>query len=155
MARALATVAAQDGESCTEESASPALLARESTLLTLGLAAVSESSGPRTHQSPTAVLLASPFATQSARELRGQVFHLGENPEKILEPGLIVTLVETGVSDACNRSWNFSTSSSSSLSTGNSVTIYVDKPGWRIRYPLDGMALVPGNLLRETVPVES
>lgn len=42
------------------------------------------------------LFLASRLAAQPVRELHGQVFHLGENGEKVVEPGLIVTFVETG-----------------------------------------------------------
>jgi serine/threonine protein kinase/tetratricopeptide (TPR) repeat protein len=154
VAKVLATVATQDGRSCTEESASPALLARKSTLLTLDLRPSQNPQIPQRTSRLPQHLLANPFATQPARELRGQVFHLGENAEKILESGLIVTLIETGVIDAANDQGIFRLPLPPDFQPGDSVTIYVEKPGWRIRYPLDGMARVPGNLLREIVPVE-
>ena len=96
--------------------------------------------------------LASPLAAQPARELRGQVFHLGENGEKISEPGLIVTLVETGATDDTNDQGIFRLPLPPAFQSGDSVTISVDKTGWRVRYPLDGETRVPR--VSEILPVE-
>ena len=100
------------------------------------------------------LLLASPLAAQSARELRGQIFHLGENGERISEPGLIVILVETGATDDTNDQGIFRLPLPPAFQPGDPVTISIDKPGWRIRFPLDGEARIPRDLLREIVPVE-
>ena len=100
------------------------------------------------------LFLASPLAAQPARELQGQVFHLGEDGRKILEPGLIVTLVETGATDDANDQGIFRLPLPPAFQPGDSVTLSIDKPGWRIRYPLDGEARVPRNLQREIVPIE-
>src|SRR5690349_11622193 len=98
------------------------------------------------------LLLASPLAAQQARELRGQIFHLGENGEKISEPGLIVTLVETGATDDTNDQGIFRLPLPPAFQSGDSVTISIDKTGWRIRYPLDGETRVPR--VSEILPVE-
>lgn len=100
------------------------------------------------------LLLASPLAALPARELRGQVFHLGENGEKVSEPGLIVTLVETGATDDTNDQGIFRLPLPPAFQPGDPITISVDKTGWRIRYPLDGGARIPRDLPREIVPVE-
>ena len=94
------------------------------------------------------------LAAQPARELRGQVFHLGENGEKIFEPGLIITFVETGATDDANDQGIFRLPLPPAFQPGDSITISIDKPGWRIRYPLDGEARIPRDLLREIVSVE-
>ncbi|HET9209449.1 MAG TPA: hypothetical protein VFR03_03590 [Thermoanaerobaculia bacterium] len=101
-----------------------------------------------------AFFLTAPLAAQPARELRGQVFHLGENGERLLEPGLIVTLVETGATDDTNDQGIFRLPLPPAFQPGDSVTIAIDKPGWRIRYPLDGETRVPRDPLREIVPLE-
>jgi tetratricopeptide (TPR) repeat protein len=98
------------------------------------------------------LLLACPLAAQPARELRGQVFHLGENGEKISEPGLIVTLVETGATDDANDQGIFRLPLPPAFQLGDSITISIDKPGWRIRFPLDGEARIPR--ATEILPVE-
>lgn len=100
------------------------------------------------------LFLAGPLVAQPAREFQGQIFHMGENGEKIPEPGLIVTLVETGATDDANDQGVFRLPVPPAFQPGDSVTISVDKPGWRVRYPLDGEARIPRELLREIVHVE-
>ena len=75
------------------------------------------------------LLLVSPLVAQPARELRGKIFHLGENGDKIFEPGLIVTLVETGATDDANDQGIFRLPLPPAFQPGDSVTISIDKPG--------------------------
>ncbi|HVR95041.1 MAG TPA: hypothetical protein VMW27_00395, partial [Thermoanaerobaculia bacterium] len=63
-------------------------------------------------------LLASSLSAQSNRELRGKVFHLGENGYKVLERNLIVTLDETGDSDETSDLGIFRLPLSSKLKPG-------------------------------------
>jgi tetratricopeptide (TPR) repeat protein len=102
--------------------------------------------------------LASATAAQPARELRGKVFHLGENGEEVVEAGIIVTLQENGASDDANDQGIFRLSlllsSGGTFKAHDPVTLSSDKPGWRIRYPLDGELRIPPNLDREIVKVE-
>ena len=100
------------------------------------------------------LFLGNPLAAQPSRELRGQIFHIGESGAKISEPDLIVTLVETGATDDTNNQGIFRLPLPPAFQPGDSITIAIDKTGWRIRYPLDGEARVPRDLQRDIVPIE-
>jgi len=99
-------------------------------------------------------VVAGAAVAQPNRELCGQVFHLGENAEKVPDKGLMVTCQETGSSDDTNDQGLFRLPLPPAWQPGNKVTLIIDKPGWRIRYPLDGEAIIPASLSKEIVSVE-
>nr|MDP9121225.1 hypothetical protein [Acidobacteriota bacterium] len=92
-------------------------------------------------------LLAEPHTAlaQPGRELRGEVFHLGENGEKVYESGIVITWKDTGNSSDTNDQGFFHFLLPPSLQPGKKITLIIDKPGWRIRYPLEGETLVPAS----------
>jgi tetratricopeptide (TPR) repeat protein len=103
---------------------------------------------------PLALLVtASAAPAQPGRELRGQVFHLGENGEKVYESGLVVKWLETGSSRETNDQGLFRLPLPPAFRPGAKVTLSIDKPKWRIRYPLDGETLVPASP-DDTIKVE-
>lgn len=96
-------------------------------------------------------ILASGLAAQAQtdnRVLLGKVFHRGDHGEAVPERGLIVTLVETGDSDDTNDLGIFRLPLLPEPRPGDPITIAIDKPGWRIRYPLDGELLMPRQLAK-------
>jgi tetratricopeptide (TPR) repeat protein len=90
---------------------------------------------------------------QPKPELRGKVFHLGENGEEIAEAGLIVTWEETGSSRSTNDLGLFRLPLLPGYRPGAKVTLSIDKPGWRIRRPFDGEVFIPASL-DELIKVE-
>jgi len=107
----------------------------------------------------TFFILASSLSAKTHRELRGEVFHRGKNGNPVPERGLIVTLTESEHSDDTNDLGIFRLPLGPEFRPGDPITISVDKPGWRIRYPLNGELLVPRDLRRaiqvELLPVKS
>lgn len=115
-------------------------------LLECGLAAQSKSVDP----GPS--VARSPECPGSVGELLGKVFHRGVNGVAIPERNLIVTLGATGNSDDTNDHGCFHLPLPAR--PGDLVTISVDKPGWGIRYPLDGEIWVPRDLAKVNFKVE-
>jgi tetratricopeptide (TPR) repeat protein len=82
---------------------------------------------------------------QPDRELHGRIFHVGKHGEKVPEAGIVVTLQETGNSRDTNDQGIFRLPLPPAFQPGGRVTLGIDKPGWRIRFPLDGEALIPSS----------
>jgi len=91
--------------------------------------------------------------SQQKRELKGEVYFVGENGEKIPQVKLNVTLKQTGNSDVTNDHGLFFISLPNNYKAGDPVTLLINKPDWRIRYR-DGNIEIPSNLEKETVEVE-
>ena len=91
---------------------------------------------------------------QQRRELKGEVFIVGENGEKIPQAKLIVTLKETGNSDDTNDHGLYFIALPDYYKPGEKTTLVIDKLGWRVRYPLDGEVSIPYNLEKEIVEIE-
>jgi tetratricopeptide (TPR) repeat protein len=89
-----------------------------------------------------------------ARTMQVEVFHLGENGEKIAEAGLIVTLKQNGASKETNDLGQCWLPLPEGYAAGEIIVLVIDKTNWRIRYPLDGEARIPLDLKKETVSVE-
>lgn len=96
---------------------------------------------------------------QAGSEIHGEVFHLGENSERIYETGIVVTWLETGSSSETNDQGWFRLPTPPFSRPGDKVTLNVAKPHWRIRYPLDGETLIaasPSALIKiELLPAGS
>ncbi|HZF14259.1 MAG TPA: hypothetical protein VFE33_36155 [Thermoanaerobaculia bacterium] len=101
----------------------------------------------------TSIVWAGAALAQPGRELRVQVFHLGANGEKVYESGIVVTWQETGSHRETTDQGIARLSLPPAFRPGAKITLSVDKPNWRIRYPLDGETLVPVSP-DETIKVE-
>ena len=78
---------------------------------------------------------------------------LGEHEEKIPEVNITVAL-ETGNTGNTNSLGVFRIFLKDIFKSGEKVTLVIDKPGWRIRYPLEGEARIPADLDKEFVEVQ-
>jgi len=87
------------------------------------------------------------------RWLRGTVVRGGENEENIPEVKMTVAL-ETGDTAHTNSSGVLRIFLKAIFKAGEKVTLVIDKPGWRIRYPLEGEARIPADLDKELVEVQ-
>ncbi len=96
-----------------------------------------------------------PFAlpAEERRTLNGKVVSVGENGELNLEPDISVTIQETSQSDVTNSLGVFRIFLPAIFKSGEKVTLIIDKPGWRIQYPLDGEARIPADLKKELIEV--
>ena len=96
-----------------------------------------------------------PFAlsAEERRTLNGKVVSIGENGGLHLEPDITVTIQETSQPDVTNSLGVFRIFLPDIFKSGEKVTLMVDKPGWRIQYPLDGEARIPADLKKELVEV--
>jgi hypothetical protein len=84
------------------------------------------------------------------RWLQGKVVSIGEHGEKILEVGIPVSL-ETGEPTSTDSLGKFRIFLKDIFKSGEKVILVIDKPGWRIRYPLEGEARIPADLDEELV----
>jgi tetratricopeptide (TPR) repeat protein len=98
------------------------------------------------------VLLPSLLSAQE-RWLRGSVVSIGEHQGKIPEVNIMVTIKETGDTRNTNSQGLFRIFLKDIFKAGEKVTLIVDKPGWRIQYPLEGEARLPADLEKELVEV--
>ena len=77
------------------------------------------------------------------RFLRGEVVSLGPQGEKVPDRGVEVLLKEVGNTTTTNDDGLFRLTLTSALPVGWRVTLAVRKPGWQIRYPLEGEVHIP------------
>lgn len=94
---------------------------------------------------------ASLWAKEPTRWLRGEVSHIGENGEKIPEINVtvIMNLMDRSTTDSFG---SFRILLPEAFKAGEKVRLDVDKPDWRIQYPLDGETQIPDD--RQKAPVE-
>src|SRR5262245_46501123 len=86
------------------------------------------------------------------RWLRGEVIHIGENGEKIPEVNVtvIMNLTDRSNTDSLGA---FRISLPKAFKAGEKVRLDVDKPNWRIQYPLEGEAQIPDDPQKTLVEV--
>jgi tetratricopeptide (TPR) repeat protein len=99
-------------------------------------------------------LLVPGFLSAQDRWLRGKVVTIDEHEQKKPEVNLTVTMLATGDADNTNSMGLFRIFLKNIFKPGEKVTLVIDKPGWRIRYPLDGEARIPADLGKEVVEVQ-
>jgi hypothetical protein len=87
------------------------------------------------------------------RWFQGKVVSIGEHGEKILEVGIPVSL-ETGEPTSTDSLGKFRIFLKDIFKSGEKVILVIDKPGWRIRYPLEGKARIPADLAKDLVEVQ-
>ena len=87
------------------------------------------------------------------RWLRGEVVHLGGNGEKLPEVNVTVTIKQTGDRDTTDARGRFRIFLPKAFKAGEKVTLDVDKPDWRIQYPLDGETPIPDDPQKALVEV--
>ena len=83
----------------------------------------------------------------------GKVVRLSEHEEKMPEVNITVAL-ETGNTGNTNSLGVFRIFLKDIFKSGEKVTLVIDKPGWRIRYPLEGETRIPADLDKELVEVQ-
>jgi hypothetical protein len=69
-----------------------------------------------------------------------KVVRIDEHEQKKPEVNITVTMLETGDADDTNSLGLFRIFLKDIFKPGEKVTLVIDKPDWRIRYPLDGEA---------------
>jgi tetratricopeptide (TPR) repeat protein len=87
------------------------------------------------------------------RWLRGVVVRLGEHNEKLPEANLPIRLYGHGNPTHTDSYGAFRLTLPDVFKAGEKVTLEVDKPDWRIHYPLEGETRVPADLAKEVVEV--
>lgn len=87
------------------------------------------------------------------RWLRGEVVHLGGNGEKLPEVNVTVIMKQTGERDTTDARGRFRIFLPKAFKAGEKVTLDVDKPDWRIQYPLDGETPIPDDPQKTLVEV--
>jgi len=98
-------------------------------------------------------LLLPGLLSAQGRWLQGKVVRIGEHGDKILDVGILVSL-ETGEPTKTDSFGQFRIFLKNIFKAGEKVTLVIDKPGWRIRYPLEGEARIPADLDKESVEVQ-
>jgi hypothetical protein len=99
-------------------------------------------------------LLLPGFLSAQERWLRGKVVSIDEHEQRKPEVNITVTMLETGDADNTNSLGLFRIFLKNIFKPGEKVTLVIDKPDWRIRYPLDGEARIPAELAKEFVEVQ-
>jgi tetratricopeptide (TPR) repeat protein len=99
-------------------------------------------------------LLLPGFVSAQERWLRGKVVRIGEHGEKIIEVNVTVALEGQGDPRSTNSQGEFRIFLKDIFKAGEKVTLVIDKPGWRIRYPLEEEARIPADLDKELIEVE-
>jgi hypothetical protein len=99
-------------------------------------------------------LLLPGFLSAQERWLRGKVVRIGEHGEKIIEVNITVVIEGQGNPRNTNSQGEFRIFLKDIFKAGEKVTLVIDKPGWRIRYPLEGEARIPADLDKELVEVQ-
>ena len=94
------------------------------------------------------------FLSAQERWLRGKVVSVDEHEQKRPEVNITVTMLETGDADNTNSLGLFRIFLKTIFKPGEKVTLVIDKPDWRIRYPLEGEARIPAELAKELVEVQ-
>ena len=87
------------------------------------------------------------------RWLRGEVVRIGENGEKLPDINLTVIMKQTGDRDNTDSRGRFRIFLPKAFKAGEKVTLDVDKPDWRIQYPLDGEVSIPDDPQKTLVEV--
>ncbi len=87
------------------------------------------------------------------RELRGHVVLVGLHDETTPAVGVDVTHKETGNTVRTKAKGLFRLFLPDLFRAGETITLMVEKTGWRIQYPLDGEARVPANLEKDTIEI--
>ena len=87
------------------------------------------------------------------RWLRGVVVRLGEHNEKLPEANIPIRLYGHGNPTHTDSYGAFRLTLPDIFKAGEKVTLEVDKPDWRIHYPLEGETRVPADLAKEVVEV--
>ena len=80
------------------------------------------------------------------RWLRGEVIHIGEHGEKLPEVNVTVIMKQTGDRSTTDSRGRFRLFLPKAFKAGEKVTLDIDKPGWRIQYPLEGETRIPADL---------
>jgi len=94
---------------------------------------------------------ASPWAQE--RWLRGEVIHIGGNGEKLPEVNVTVIMKQTGDRDTTDSRGRFRVFLPNAFKAGEKVILDVEKPDWRIQYPLEGETQIPDDLQKTLVEV--
>jgi hypothetical protein len=94
---------------------------------------------------------ASPWAQE--RWLRGEVIHIGGNGEKLPEVNITVIMKQTGDRDTTDSRGHFRVFLPKVFKAREKVTLDVEKPDWRIQYPLEGETQIPDDPQKTLVEV--
>ncbi len=78
---------------------------------------------------------------------------IGENGEKLYEINVTVIMKQTGDRDNTDSRGRFRIFLPKAFKAGEKVTLDVEKPDWRIQYPLDGEAQIPDDPQKALVEV--
>ena len=97
------------------------------------------------------LLILPSLALARARELCGQVVMVGSHEETTPAVGVVVTLKETGDIVRSKAQGLFRLFLPDLFKAGETITLMVEKKGWRIQYPLDGEARVPANIEKDII----
>lgn len=88
------------------------------------------------------------------RLLKGQVVLVKEHDETVaVEEGVEVTFKERGDKVRTKAQGLFRLFLPDVYQTGERITLLVDKPDWRIQYPLEGEVRIPADLEKELVEI--
>ena len=87
------------------------------------------------------------------RWLRGEVIHIGGNGEKLPDVNVTVIMKQTGDRDTTDSRGRFRVFLPKVFKAGEKVTLDVEKPDWRIQYPLDGEMQIPDDPQKTLVEV--
>lgn len=89
------------------------------------------------------------FADAQQRTLKGRLVLIGPEGEATPAEGVDVTLQESGDTVRTKALGLFHLFLPDVFKSGETITLLVNKDGWRIQYPLDGEAPVPAELAKE------
>jgi tetratricopeptide (TPR) repeat protein len=98
------------------------------------------------------ILVPTPLWAQD-RKLHGEVIHIGGNGEKLPEANVTVIIKQTGDRDTTDSRGRFEVFLHKAFKVGEKVTLDIEKPDWRIQYPLDGETRLPDDLQKTLVEV--
>jgi tetratricopeptide (TPR) repeat protein len=87
------------------------------------------------------------------RWLRGEVIHIGGNGEKLPDVNVTVIMKQTGDRDTTDSRGCFRVFLPNAFKAGEKVILDVEKPDWRIQYPLEGETQIPDDLQKTLVEV--
>ncbi len=87
------------------------------------------------------------------RWLRGEVIHIGGNGEKLPDVNVTVIMKQTGDRDTTDSRGRFRVFLPKAFKAGEKVTLDVEKPDWRIQYPLEGETQIPDDPQKTLVEV--
>ena len=87
------------------------------------------------------------------RFLQGRVLLVGEQDELKPVTGQDVTLVESGDTARTKEGGRFRIFLKDVFKPGSTITLSLEKKGWRIQYPLEGETRVPDDLEKELIDI--